>query len=722
MVAGLSAAVLVIFSAFTYLQNLAATIDLPDFHLPPEINRFFSYVTKFLERIFALIPGIPAFDARAHLVVVAFILPFLLTMLFVWLLAPVSTVLQDTLDLVVMIFVAMPIAESIVYEWTTGTVLATVLGATFVVVRLIMMYAKQGKNVASVADTVKACGKVYFSRFNFPGTKTSWTALDMWDNARHYTRFVDFDVTEPSKCSVAMMVLAVLVMIGLTLWTLGAIPSKCPGMLQVFFPYFGYPLTVILLLSLICKVTVCGRRIMRCLKNFIKTKGARLLMPCLDVLYIPILTSAIPLLIPRFSRCAVNEYLQYDRVSIDNDPLFDFVNHTAACAPCSPELMKGMEMCQRLCSGLKELRLLDPRSLLFVDDVLKPMGGLLLYVIFICMLGIPGLFYYVTTTNRKVVQNLFIYGNTEEEKWKSIVRRLDTIGVAMFADYKYGTYWWGIAGIGIKFLVMLITSIAGRVWTGLIYALPVVFLGAAIMVIYWRPYMVSLLNFANVVLWLLQCFHALVPIFARHGLVISSQAYLGVAIALLVVPVICLLLAVFWRLPPLDEDDPTLTSKEMEKARVTSARGKRHHFDFAGDDWDLHADDLFKRMADTYKQRAKEGALTDTMEMFDPFDRPSGKKVPICIVQMDRLANLDKRQDQFAASFEVDQGRLRGACLLLYKLADFVLTAATIRMLARIVYWAMITACIAFGWYIGALRGLVRGRSVLLCGTAFGTK
>jgi hypothetical protein len=224
-----------------------------------------------------------------------------------------------------------------------------------------------------------------------------------------------------------------------SIWAAGFLPFivDLPIMLRVFFPYVGFPLTLVLVIVLLMNITACGRNGLLCLKRFIKRWGLRILMLCLDLLYIPILTGVIPLLAPKQSQCKVGEYLAYDRVPRSNDPFFDFINHTATCVPCLAGPLEYISTCKDACSGRQELRLMEHRNLLFIDDVLKPVGPLIIYCLSVGMLGIPGMFYHITLRNRRFVRNIYVFGKSLQDKWDAIVERLETTGIFLFAMYKY---------------------------------------------------------------------------------------------------------------------------------------------------------------------------------------------------------------------------------------------------------------------------------------------
>jgi len=79
------------------------------------------------------------------------------------------------------------------------------------------------------------------------------------------------------------------------------------------------------------------------------------------------------------------------------------------------------------------------------------------------MFGIPVLWNMIITKNRKFVYLINAYGKNIQEKWYSIVSRLKTTGIFLFAEYKPVAAKWSVIIIVIKFIIMLITSIASHV-------------------------------------------------------------------------------------------------------------------------------------------------------------------------------------------------------------------------------------------------------------------
>jgi hypothetical protein len=98
-------------------------------------------------------------------------------------------------------------------------------------------------------------------------------------------------------------------------------------------------------------------------------------------------------------------------------------------------------------------------------------------------------------------------------------------------------------------------------------------------------------------------------------------------------------------------------------------------------------------------------------------DRPAEWK-PIPVGGIEMISQFEKKERKGLThmdGYEVNTVVMQPAIGEMYKVLDYVIDGATIGTLIRTVYWAMVIGSIAFGWYLGALRGIVRSREMILC-------
>jgi hypothetical protein len=303
---------------------------------------------------------------------------------------------------------------------------------------------------------------------------------------------------------------------------------------------------------------------------------------------------------------------------------------------------------------------------------------------------------------------------------------LETTGIFLFSMYKYPKFWWSIALFGVKLVVMFITSIAGRVWKYVYIGLPAFYMIVVFLHGYHRPYLLGPLTVLNFVLYILQALHCLIPICAMFGKPILDGVYVPIAIALIVIPILSCVLILCCQRNSFDDDDPTIPDNRKKNK---SKKGGGTSFQDA--DWDIQAGQFFKAAggrlhtrsscADGPAQSGGNLARKTTLigEDLDQSQPPVWKPIPAGGMEM--IADFEAKERAHAKhmkNYEVNTVVMQPAIGEMYKVLDYVIDGVTIGTLIRTVYWAMIIGSMAFGWYLGALRGVVRGREMVACGEA----
>jgi hypothetical protein len=486
----------------------------------------------------------------------------------------------------------------------------------------------------------------------------------------------------------------------LNLWSIGIIPS-CPPLLARFFPYIGFPVCFLLLVSPVMPLCRCGRRAFLRTRRFFKRWALRIFMLCLELLYIPILTQAIPLVFAKPTGCGRDAYLQYDRAG--SDPLFEFVNHTAVCALCSPSVISPD--CREACGGNLELRLIEYPNLLLVQDVFWACGGLLAYCVIVWLLGIPALFIAVVHKNQRFVRHVFVYGGSVEAKWAALLSRVDSTGIFLFSVYKYNRSWWSVAIFGMRFGVMLITTVAGRVWQPAILVLPLWYAATATASWCLAPFLHRPNTLLNVGLYGANAIFAIIPVLSWAGVRIPDAASLPLAISLIAAPIICAIALLCCHGEAPHAGDPTVKHRPSHRRRPPT--------EYTEVEPAISAGCTIRPMV-----RRKTGLTAPLLDGADD-RRPEfvGDPGPDCRIQagwMDAIAEMEGGQR--TEEFEVGENKLRILATQMYRALDVVLDGGTIAVLARALYWALIIGAVGFGWYVGAVRGIAETRRTVVCG------
>ena len=759
-----------IVSVITFLQNLGASANLPNVELPQEMRNIFQYVSKFLDTVLTIIPKIPAFDVRAQLMILCLAIPLVLDIVFVWFVSPFFDVLFHVFDLVTVVIVTMMITESIIQNlWTAGAKFVIALGLLYLVMRIGIRISQYRKKIWKMSDLACSICNHYMAGI-IPGVQTTMARDDLNEAISQFSRIVEIQVRPPTIFYIVSIVIVIVALLFLSFWSVGLFPfmMTCPPAMSVFFPYVGFPFAAILIVAFIMSLTECGRRANLCLKRFAKRWGLRLLMLCLDLLYIPILTNLVTNCAATQMTCGEGKYLEYDRLPslIDPDPLFDFVNHSAKCVVCNQNMVSLRPACKAACSGAKEWRLIEAPNLLLIDDVLRILGGIMLYTVFAVMLGIPILWAYVIHRNRSFTHKINIYGATAHDKWRHIVHRMHTTGNFLFAYYKHDASYWSIFIFFVKIVVMVITTVAGRIWTPIIICLPIWYFIVVVVYAVKMPYLYKTNNILDIMLYTGNCIFAVIPVFAKYGYQMNSNVFLPLSIILVVIPVISLIVMICCKHRVYDINDPTMSEKERKKQKTKKGKEtkeqkeerkkrqrklSRHQRKTSIDDIEDDMDELdvdVHRRASSPRRRSsmspkksargkspsrKEREIADMeaamnlttrrrahfiQEMKREVGDDMGEMVTIEDGYMDTIEyaracerlNLNK-----SPGFRVGQMLIMKRATHMYRTLDVVIDGSTIELLTETLKWAMLFASVAFGWYIGGLRGTLRIRSDVVC-------
>ena len=760
-------------SFITYLQNLSATMNVPSIDLPDGLRKVITSVSRFLDRVLELIPLLPAFDVRAQIAIIALGLPFLLDIIFVWFVSPFFDTVFHLVDILTIIVGTMILTESIIESrWSIGSVLVVSVACLYLVLRLIVKCIRRKKKYWDIHKLTEGiCNHFMAGIIN--GVQTGMTLADMNDAIRNFTKGASVrKVSKPGACWILFVLIIIAGLVVTSVWAIGAIPIviNCPAVIRVFFPYVGFPFAAILLFLFFMKITPCGRRGLLCLKRFCKRWGLRLLMLFLDLLYIPILTNLVTIATPAEVSCGKGNYLAYDRVpKTEDDILFEYVNHTAQCVRCTTAMQLQYEECQYLCSGISEWRLKEAPNLLMMNDVIKVCGGIMLYCVLVIMIGIPLLWSIIIRRNKKFITVVNVWGETISDKWRAAVHRIETTGIFLFAYFKIDYSYWNVFLIFSKFVVMMITTIAGRVYPNLIIALPFWYFFVVLLYMCKMPYLYFTNNVLEVILFCGNTVFAVVPVFSNFGYSMNDNVFLPLSLALIGIPFLSILVMICCKHPVYEADDASISYKDRKKQRTRHKKGQKkltkaekkeqrrrekeleqYEKELASletmlDNLEMldiqvrHGADAARkvRRCELRKERgirekrtnqadtleAMQGSMTRREELYEEIYRDTGgvegENVRVeegYMDSIDHLRAVERGIRKKTAFFNVGRHRLMVRATKMYKIIDIVIDGATIELLTTSLGIAMLMGAAAFGWYIGGLRGMLRLQHAVTCG------
>lgn len=171
-------------------------------------------------------------------------------------------------------------------------------------------------------------------------------------------------------------------------------------------------------------------------------------------------------------------------------------------------------------------------TLLFWEDVIAVNWTMSLFAFVSVLIGTPAIWFYIVEHNSKFVAMVNVYGDDPETKWRTVVTRMRSTGIFLFADYSYTGRRWGAFRLISKFVTMAIASVIGLLWRGSVFLIPVVYLTVSLVLLFWRPYLCLANTILDIALYAGNTLFTAVPIIA----------YFGYDLPAWVVAVICILI------------------------------------------------------------------------------------------------------------------------------------------------------------------------------------
>ncbi|OHT01506.1 hypothetical protein TRFO_31656 [Tritrichomonas foetus] len=563
-------------SFFTYFQNIGCTISLPSIEVPEQMRVFLDCVRNFLAFIQSMIPAIPPFDLRMQLVIMTVGFPLILDILFVWFVQPLLTTIFHVIDLGAMFCLFMFLSQGILDRWSVINYIVVVFTSIWTLIRLIMVMRKGCSGSCELVSIARNVCNHFLHGF-VPNIEIRSTLNDLNHAIERFSKVVEIKPKPPSVFSSVTLFMVASLLLIFALWCLEIIPIplNLPEMIKIIFPWVAIVFSAIFYISFFLKFFECGRRFGMLLKQFCKRWGLRLLMLALELLYLPILTLTVSNII--FSSDLSCDYGYYRKLNHSNyDSSLDLiVHHDSQCVKC--EYNNPNDICEQMCFTQKELRLTDDPSLRLFEDVFKVSGGFIIYVALFVMIGIPVLWYYIIQRNISFTFNINVYGHNPEEKWRRLVNRMKTTGIFLFVNYKFNTSKWSVFYLGVKFFVMIITTIAGRIYPYVVFILPFFYIVVLSCIIYYRPYLYTFNNILDSILYFVQSVFSSIPVFSLFGIILPEVATIPMSILILVIPIVSILFLLLFRSKTVDfANDPTYPEELTEEEEEELERKRRH--------------------------------------------------------------------------------------------------------------------------------------------------
>lgn len=505
--------------------------------MPSFMVSFFGKIKRLFDTFVSLIPDMPSLDIRSRMALLSLGVPLVLDVLFIWFLRPFWLILIHMFDYIFIFGLGYSISVLVMGQIGTTIIMVFVLCVLYLGLRFKYRGKEENEQSISINDFARdICN--HFMAGIIPGVKENRTMEEIDQNLNHFSDLIKI-IAKPSGVwkfigvfVVGISVLALSYYFNNIVYMTGV---TIPGTVEIFFPYFGYPIGFMLVVLSILKATKCGSDFILSVKHFSKRWGLKVLMLSLDLLYIPIIAVFVSMITPKKMSC---EYGNYHAIGYNTSITFDLlVNHSAKCTPCNESLWNSSTYCIKECNAIGQFRMIDDKSLLFYEDVLLISGGSILFTILFVGFGIPVLWSILILQNRKFVNSVNIYGKDINEKWLSIVTRMKSTGIFLFANFKPTVPIWSIVLIFAKFFIMTFSTIGSRLWGPGLYFLP--FFHLSIFVSTWiiQPYIYTINNILDICLYFINFIMASIPVLGMHGVSVPKYITVGLSFCIFFIPI-----------------------------------------------------------------------------------------------------------------------------------------------------------------------------------------
>lgn len=713
----------VIVTLFTYVQRLGIASSFPGIKIPSQLQKFLVLLVNFYNTIEASVPDVPDFDFRSQLVLLSVGIPLLLDIIFIWFIFPFYDVIMHVIDVVGLGCFTYFLTTGIVVSFDSVTTTWTIVTAVYILSRIVLMFYNKNKTNDQLFELVRSICSFFMSHV-MPQAKQTITFKELNQQIRKFSKLIDI-VPEKGvywKAAIWLAFGLIFIIGGFVCLGMFFDPGKLPEYARIIPPIFLLPMGFICWIAFMLKMFPCGRKFIVYFKQFIRRWGLRFLMLALDVLYIPIIQCLIYHMTPTPQGCDPDYYFYYQH---KGDSFLDpFINKSVECLPCARKLSD--DICIQMCSGEKKLRMKSSPALLFVDDVLGIMGGVVIYTLVVIMVGVPLMWFLLVRRNTGFVRNINVYGRTSEEKWEAITNRLHTTGIFIFQDFKFEKCYWCVFLIVMKLIQMIIEVVAEIIYPPFVIASPIYYLFSFAVTWYFKPYLHKFNNILETLLEFVNFIFSIVVVISYFGYAIPEVMSLPFTILLLGIPIVsCFFIVCFddVRGTKEDEDDPTFIRKVVTKniARKSSVKAlpkpkddmeqlllpdneEDNEYETAGTtdklNIDVKDDEEEKKKVEEDDQSQWEYADCDDQHciledgMLDTMDEA---------IQREKDSLISPEESAPLLAFEVRKTKCAKLMTKMYETLDVVLDGSTIELLTRILDTVVLFGAAATGWYLGTL-------------------
>ena len=524
-------------SIIRYIQSIALTLGIPSNDIPDKLYTFVNSINNFFTKVLEYIPTIPDFDVRIRIFILAFGLPTICDLIFMWI----------NEDLVNNIFHIVDIAGLFCLFFQIGIVVFSTeksFISTYICFPICIVYF-----IARITTAIYKCRKRkpkapllhivdqlknYYMKNIIPGIVNELTEEDVENIFNPYNKSFTFKPVEPSVINISFILV---VMAGLSCVIAAVFNGFSEVKIMLFIRIavsvvcgiFLIFLIIVLLMIIIPKL----RGPFISLRKFLRRYGVKVLMLIIDFLYIPIARAILENFNYFKNNCSDGFYRSF---IIDETNFFDFLmDHNTTCEVCNSN---SVSSCINACTSNSVYYSTYSPHLEFINDVLVTTGPIILISFIFVIIGFPILTILVVSHNREIAWSLPVFGRTPEAKWVTIITKLSTPGIFYFYMYKYDISYWALFSPIVKLLAVIFTEMAERLNNQLSYILLIMYLSVFILYIIIKPFIYSFNNVLEIIMAFSNMSLTLVPICSSYGKNVPSWFSIPLSIIACVLPII----------------------------------------------------------------------------------------------------------------------------------------------------------------------------------------
>ena len=524
-------------SIIRYFQSVGMTLSI-DFLIPPEkLQKFIDAITGFFDQIYAYIPDIPDFDVRFNFVFFSTVLPIVLYLLMQWI--TLDDIIQNighTLDVFAVFVFFFHIAHLVFshgheYWGTYVFMIFSVLWACFRGYQWLKRDKKKKENIVDIIEDIRK----YYMQDIIPEYTSDLTEEKIYEMCEKYNSNIMLEPITPSPINMTFIAVLIVVFIIIILVACGVFPNV---IMSSFFKWVFIIVSIIFILLLIfialMIIVPSWRSTFVTIRVFFKNIFLFLFLMCFDYIYIPICKAFLELFYITDIQCKVGEYLpiphEYDNFT---QVVSNYIPNLT-CVSCTT--LVGA--CSQSCDGSSRVYNTISPQLLFYDDIVKTTAPAFVFAAIFIIIGLPILWGYLISHNRRIMWSVPAFGATREQKWDYLTHNMDTSSLNLFYMYKPAYPWWDILIMCSKLIFVILVMLTERANMHIAWVSLVGYLGLFALNWVIQPYMVKFNNALDSIVAFGNALLTLVPICAIFGKQVPSSFSVPLSVLVCVLPVV----------------------------------------------------------------------------------------------------------------------------------------------------------------------------------------